>query len=352
MTPAPDSDQSPVNRARFDQQSADQQQNSDSGPFRKSIFHDSGFRWWHEVAVFVLLVLVLMVAQELVPGFLNPRSQLLLSRHVWEMALISLGMMLIIITAGIDLSVGSTMGLCAVAFGVSFEMTSSILLSCLFCVLTGFGCGALNGALISRWRLHPLIVTLATYAAYRGIAEGWSQGHSWSGFGASFSQLSRGRLLGIPYPGLTFFALTVIAAIVLWKTPAGKHLSAMGYNEKAARFSGIRVDLNRFLLFCISGTLSGLAAVFYVARFDTAKADAGEGFELDAITAVVAGGTSIFGGRGNVIGTILGLLLIHETRQFVGRYWGIEELKSIFVGGLLISFVLIYQFLRPSGQRV
>lgn len=309
----------------------------------------AAFRWWHEVAVLILLLVLLAVAHVLVPGFLNPRSQLLLSRHAWETALISLGMMLIILTAGIDLSVGATMGLCAVAFGVTFEATANPLMSSLVCLITGCGCGAFNGILISRWRLHPLIVTLATYAAFRGIAEGWSQGQSWSGFGTGFAQLSRGHLLGIPYPGLVFLGLTSVAACVLWKTPAGKHLSAMGYNERAARFSGIRVDLIRFLLFCLSGALSGVAAVFYIARFDTAKADAGEGFELDAITAVVAGGTSIFGGRGNVIGTILGLLLIHQTRLFVGRYWGIDELKSIFIGGLLIAFVLIYQVLRKSG---
>ena len=115
----------------------------------------------------------------------------------------------------------------------------------------------------------------------------------------------------------------------------------MGHNETATRFSGIRVARIKIWLYTLSGALAGLATLIYVSRFDTAKADAGQGIELDVITAVVIGGTSIFGGSGNLLGTSLGLLLIHETKLFVGRYWRIEELKSILVGCLLVATLLL-----------
>ncbi len=124
----------------------------------------------------------------------------------------------------------------------------------------------------------------------------------------------------------------------------------MGHNEEATRFSGVAVDQIKFWLYTLSGALAGLATIIYVSRFDTATADAGKGFELDVITAVVVGGASIFGGRGNIVGTLLGLLLIHETRLFVSRYWRTDELKSIVVGCLLIVSVLAYRALLRKDR--
>jgi rhamnose transport system permease protein len=149
----------------------------------------------------------------------------------------------------------------------------------------------------------------------------------------------------VPIPGYLFAVLAVAMAVLLGHTPTGRFLYAMGHNEQAARFSGVHVERLKLLLYTLSGLLAGVAALIYVSRFDTAKADAGKGFELDVITAVVVGGTSIFGGRGNVAGTVLGLLLIHETRLFVSRYWRIDELRSIVIGGLLIASVLAYRAL-------
>jgi rhamnose transport system permease protein len=291
------------------------------------------------------------VAAILMPTFLQPRSQLLLSRQLWEFALLALGMTLIVITGGIDLSVGSAMGLCAVVLGIVHAETGNLAFGCLACVTVGIACGAFNGVLISRVQLHPLIVTLATYAAYRGIAEGVSQGRSYSKFGDDFGHLARGMWLGVPLPGLLFLPLALAFAVFLAKTPAGRYLYAIGHNERASRFSGIAVDRIKMWLYTASGTLAGLATIIYVSRFDTAKADAGKGFELEVITAVVVGGTSIFGGRGNIVGTILGLLLIHETRLFVSRFWRTDELRSIVIGFLLIASVLIYRaFVRKERE--
>ncbi|MBP87618.1 MAG: ABC transporter permease [Planctomycetaceae bacterium] len=308
------------------------------------------FPWRHEAVLLLLVVLLLVVASSLQPGFLKLRSQLLLSRHLWEFAILALGMTLVIITGGIDLSIGSNMGLSAVAFGICYSTTGDPLVSSLVALATGTAGGATNGLLISKVNVHPLIVTLATYAAFRGIAEGVSQGASYSQFGEAFSRLARGQWLGVPLPGYIFVCLAIGFAIFLWKTPTGRFLYAIGHNEQAARFSGIAVDRIKLSLYTMSGTLAGLASVIYVSRFDTAKADAGQGFELDVITAVVVGGTSIFGGRGNIVGTVLGLVLIHETRQFVGRYWRMDELRSIVIGFLLIASVLVYRMVRKRDR--
>lgn len=307
------------------------------------------FRWWHETVLVLLLAAVLTVAGILMPAFLRPDSQLLLSRQLWEFAILALGMTPIIIAGGIDLSVGAAMGLCAVCFGLCFSATSSLILSSLACMAAGTACGAFNGLLIARLRVHPLIVTLATFAAWRGMAEGLSQGQSYSKFGDSFSQLARASWCGLPWPGWLFLVLAVSGGVALHMTPAGRSVYAVGWNETASRFSGIAVDHIRFRLYTLSGLLSGIATLIYVSRFDTAGADAGRGFELEVITAVVVGGTSIFGGRGNIVGTTLGLLLIHETRLFVSRYWKTDELRSIVIGLLLIVSVLAYQKTKGSS---
>ena len=309
------------------------------------------FRWWHETVLGVLLIGLLSVAGSVMPGFLRIEGQLLLSRQLWEFAILSLGMTLIIITGGIDLSVSSTMGLCAVMFGLCHSVSGSLAASCLVCLGTGAACGAFNGLLIARFRVHPLIVTLATFAAFRGIAEGLSQGQSWSKFGDRFSEIARGSFLGVPFPGYVFVVLAIGCAVFLSKTPSGRFLYAIGHNERASRFSGIAVEKVKFCLYTFSGMIAGLTTLIYVSRFDTAKADAGKGFELDVITAVVLGGTSIYGGRGNIVGTTLGLLLIHETRLFVSRYWKFDELRSIVIGLLLIGAVLTCQLVVGRARR-
>ncbi len=305
--------------------------------------HVPKFWWWHEAVIGGLLLCLLIIAGTLMPSFLNIDSQLLLSRQLWELAILAMGMTVVIITGGIDLSVGSTMGLCAVSFGMCHAATTNLLMASSACFLTGLLCGALNGVLIARAGLHPLIVTLATYAAYRGVAEGLSEGMSYSRFGTQFSQLARGSWIGIPMPGYAFLVIAVCFMVFLAKTPTGRFLYAMGHNERAARFAGVAVKRIKFRLYTLSGLLAGLSTLIYVARFDTAKADAGKGFELEVITAVVLGGTSIHGGRGNVAGTVLGLLLIHETRLFVTRYWKTDEVRSIVIGMLLIVAVLVHQ---------
>jgi rhamnose transport system permease protein len=302
-----------------------------------------------EMILAVILAGLLAVASWLMPRFLEWQGQLNLSRQLWETALISMGMTLVIIAGGIDLSVGAIMGLCAIAFGICHQFTESVGWASAACLLTGIGCGACNGGLIAATGVHPLIVTLATMAAFRGMAEGISQGESYSRFGEDFARVfaSQGPF-GIAVGGWITVTLAIVLAVVLSQTRWGRYLRAVGGNERAAQFAGVPVERLKFTLYLGMGLLSACATLIYVARFDTAKADAGRGMELEVITAVVLGGTSVFGGSGQIRGTVLGLLLIHETRLFASRYWRIDELRQIVIGCLLIGAVAAYQAVRKS----
>jgi rhamnose transport system permease protein len=304
-----------------------------------------------EIVLIVLLVGLLALASSLSPRFLNPDVQIKLSTQVWELALLAIPMTLIIITAGIDLSVGSTMALCAVVFGLCFKNHVPLPIAGVLTLVTGVAAGALNGFFITRVKVHPLIVTLATLAAFRGVAEGISHGSPVSGFPDSFTWLGQGTLLGLPISGLIFTVAVLVVGLLAARTPMGLWLSSVGFNETASKYSGIQVDRIKMWLYTLSGATAGLAALLFIARRNTAKADIGMGMELDVITAVVLGGTSIFGGRGRLFGTVLGVLLIHETREFVSWQWNRDELKLIIIGGLLILSVLADSLLTPKGRK-
>ena len=303
-----------------------------------------------EAVLLLLLVGLLLTAGRLSPAFLAAPAQVELSTHVWELALLALPMTLIILTAGIDLSVGSTMALAAVVFGLCFAHGLPIWLGATLALFSGAAAGLLNGVFIAYVRVHPLIVTLATLAAYRGIAEGISLGRPFSGFPAGFARLGQGTLLGLPIPGILFLVALLVMAILLARTPLGLRLSAIGYNETAARYSGLAVTRIKLWLYTTSGLTAAVAALLFVARRNTAKADIGTGMELDVITAVVLGGTSIFGGRGRLLGTVLGVLLIHETREFVSWQYARDELNLIVIGALLLLSVLADGLLSPRKR--
>ena len=307
-----------------------------------------GFRWWHEAGLAVVLLAVLGWAGATEAEFLSLRTQLALSSHVWELALLALPMMLIVVTAGIDLSVGATMALSAVVLGLTYEMGLSPWVGAMLGLMVGLAAGALNGLFVAYVGVHPLIVTLATMAAYRGTAEGISLARPISGFPESFQFLGRGDLLGIPLPGVIFVTLAAVSAVLLTQTRFGLSLYAIGSNETAARLSGIRVARTKLLLYSCSGSVAGLTAAIYVSRRNTAKADIATGLELDVITAVVLGGTSIFGGRGSVVGTLLGIAVIHEVRELVSWRWNNDELVLVVVGVLLILSVLLNRLVGRS----
>lgn len=310
--------------------------------------HRHPFAFWHESVLLALLLALMAWAGRADASFVSLPTQVELLSHVWELAILAVPMTLVIISGGIDLSVGSTMALCAVVLGLAHEAGAPLGVSVALAILTGIAAGALNGVFVARLRVHPLLVTLATLAAYRGVAEGISQARPISGFPESLTWLSRGHIAGVPVPGVIFGLVALAAAVALGRATAGVWLRAIGHNETAARFSGVPVERVKVWLYTLSGAAAGVAAVLFVARRNTAKADIGAGLELDVITAVVLGGTSIFGGRGGIGGTLLGVLLIHQTREWVSWHWNRDELNLIVLGALLISSVLLNRFLSKE----
>jgi rhamnose transport system permease protein len=295
----------------------------------------------HEAVLVLLLAGVLFAAYRKDPSFISREAQLELSTHAAELALLALPMTLVIISGGIDLAVGSTMALAGVVFGLLFEAHAPIWLSAVAALATGAAGGALNGAFVTRLGVHPLIVTLASLAAYRGLAEGISVGRPISGFPDAFQKIGTGSLLGVPAPLIIFIIAALGAHLLASRTTFGFRVYSIGGNERAAKYSGIPVDRIKLLLYTLSGTTAALAALLFAARRNTAKADMGADIELDVITAVVLGGANINGGRGRVLGTVLGVVLIHELREFVSWHWSRSEVILIVVGAILIASVLL-----------
>lgn len=301
----------------------------------------------HEAVLAALAVALVAYAGAVDPTFVSMRAQALLSTHVWELAIVAVPMLLVVISGGIDLSVGAMVALCAVTFGLLVERGTPVSAAVPVALAVGAAMGWLNGALVSRLQVHPLIVTLATMAAFRGVAEGISLGRPMSGYPDGFLALAEHRVLGMPLPGWVFLAGAGCAAVVLARGTLGRQVFAIGQGERAARFSGIPVDRIKTLLYVLSGFACGVAAVMLVARNNTAKADLGMGLELEAVTCVVLGGARIEGGSGNVLGLAIGLFLVHETREFVSWHWKQSEWNLVVLGAVLLLSVLA----RRMGTR-
>jgi rhamnose transport system permease protein len=294
----------------------------------------------------VLLVLTGGVMSRLSPDFLTGENLLNTTRYFAEVGLISLTMTFIILSAGIDLSVGSNVALCAVTLGVAREWWHwNVWAAAMFALMVGVCAGILNGLLIAKLRLPPLVVTFIAWQTFRGIAEGISKGQPFTDFPESFAVLGQRNVGAFPLPFLIFLAACVISCVMLLRTRFGRFVYAIGNNESAARLSGVPVDRVKILLYALSGFMSACASVIHVSWVSTARSNMGEGFELDAITAVVLGGTNIAGGEGGIVGTVLALFIVSALRNGLELAHYPSELQAVIVGVLLIGAVWI-------GRRV
>ena len=277
-----------------------------------------------------------------------------ITRLAVEIGLLALALTPIIVTGGIDLSVGSMMGLAAITLGwLWHDAGLPIGVAIAITLVVGIAGGALNAALIARLKFPPLIVTLGTLSLFRGIAEGFTGGiQHYSGFPDGFLALGQGYVGGvIPTQLFILGAAAVGGAWWLHRTSVGRALYAIGHSPEGARFAGIPVSRRLFSVYVLSGFAASLAAVVYVAHLGQAKSDAGTGYELMAITAVVLGGASIFGGRGTILGTILGLFSIVLLQNGL-RLTGLPaELSGILTGVLLIGTITVDMLSRQSTAR-
>jgi rhamnose transport system substrate-binding protein len=271
-----------------------------------------------------------------------------------EIGLLALALTPVIVTGGIDLSVGSMMGLCAVVFGaLSSDAQLPIPLAIVAVLLVSLMGGALNALLISRLNVSPLIVTLGTFSLFRGIAEGITGGaRNYSGFPVRFLYLGQGYLGGV-VPAQTILLLLAIAGfyLLLQRTVIGRGLYAIGHSPPGARYAAIPVASRLLLVYVLAGLAAGLAAIVYVAHLGQAKSDAGSGYELIAITAVVLGGTSIFGGSGTIAGTLLGLAAIVILQNGLRLSAWPTELAGISTGTLLVITIAIERWANSDDPR-
>jgi len=306
------------------------------------------FRWLlqREVLLLGLLSLCVGLMATLSERFLTVSNWMEMTRFFVEIGLMALPMTLIIITAGIDLSVGSILALSAVTLGWVWENTHHLPAASLAALGAGLLAGAGNGLLIARGRIPALIVTLATMAIYRGLAMGLSQAHPVRDFPEPFFFLGQGYVGPFPTQLLVFAGVALLVGMVLARTTVGRGLYALGSNEEATRLGGLPVARFKLLIYSLSGLLAALAGLIYVSRVSTAKPDAGLGTELDVITAVVLGGTSIAGGEGSILGSVLGLLIISVLRRGLTLARFPTEGQAVIIGGLLILAVWLDRVLR------
>jgi rhamnose transport system permease protein len=300
-----------------------------------------------EVVLFIILILVALMLSTQSDQFLKLDNILNQGRLLTEVALVALPMTLIIITGGIDLSVGSILGLTAVMIWYVWQKLGWPLeIAIVLALLTAAICGFVNGLFIVRVGVPPLIMTLATLALYRGMALGISQARQARGFPDWFYQLGQGEVLGLPSQLWIVIVATILTGIILARTPFGRSIYAIGNNELGARFSGIPVDLYKLIIYTFSGFMAGLAGYIFVSRVSTTRSDMGTGLELDVIAAVVLGGTSINGGVGNIAGTAIGLILIQLLKNGLALSGFLGDATIVVVGSVLILAVLINNFVQ------
>ncbi|MEN6500440.1 MAG: ABC transporter permease [Rectinema sp.] len=291
---------------------------------------------YRESAIFLALILLMISVTIFAPNFISGSNLYLVSRQISFVAIVGFGELFVILTGGIDLSVGSIMGLSGVISALAMAGQQPIWLSVLLGLFTGLACGLLNGVLISYVRIAPFIVTLGMQSFARGVILIITKGWPVTNIPKSFLIVGQEDFLALPIPLWVTIFLGVIAHFVLSKTTFGRRTYAIGGNEQATFLSGINVKKIKVFLYMISGFMAAVVGIILVARFNSAQADTGTGWELDAIAAAVIGGTSLSGGSGSILGVIIGAAIMGVIRNGlvlmrVSAYWQTAVIGVIIV---------------------
>lgn len=290
------------------------------------------------LGLFILIVIVSILN----PSFLEPLNILNLLRQVSINALIAFGMTFVILTGGIDLSVGSTLALSSAFVANMLVAGYDPILSILAGCLLGGVMGMINGLLVTQGKMAPFIATLATMTIFRGLTLVYTDGNPITGLGDSmtFQLFGRGYQFGIPVPAITMIIAFTILWVILHKTAFGRKTYAIGGNEKAAIVSGIKVSRVKIMIYSLAGMLSALAGAILTSRLNSAQPTAGTSYELDAIAAVVLGGTSLSGGRGRIVGTLIGALIIGTLNNGLNLL-GVSSFYQMVVKGIVILIAVL-----------
>lgn len=318
-------------------------------PPRRSFL--ANFQRWEWMLVGLILVAI-VANSRLSPFFLDARNLSRTSSDFMEIGLMMLPMVFIIITGNIDLSIASNMGMSASFMGLLHNQGVNIWVAALAGLLLGTLGGMLNGYLVAQVRLPALVVTLGTYAFYRGIAYGFLGDQAARGYPEAFTYFGQGKVFNtlVPFSVVLFIVLAIGFGLVLHRTTLGRYLSSIGNNESATLYSGVPVMRIKFIIFTLSGFMAALSGLILAARFGSTRPDIGTGLELAVITAAVLGGVDINGGKGTMLGAVLSLLLIGLMRFGMGLLNIQGQVQGIVIGLLLILSILLPNVVRQISS--
>ena len=300
----------------------------------------------------VVLIVLLVTMSVLSPFFLSVSNLLNVLVATTTIGILAIGATFVISSAGLDLSVGSVMAFGAVVGALAVDSVGLPWFAAIFGALAaGALAGAINGFLVTRARVPAFIVTLGMMGIARGAALLLTNGKPVYGMPAPLIYLGQGRPLDIPSPVIIFVVVALVAHYVLTYTRFGKYTLVIGDNETAARAMGVRVERHRFQLYLLSGTLAGLAGLVFLARVNAGDPTAGRGIELAAITAAIIGGTNLFGGRGTILGTIVGALIMGVLQNGLTLLAVPSFYQQMAIGAVLILAVWLDQMNRGLLRR-
>lgn len=288
------------------------------------------------------LVAIILVLSILSPSFLSLSNLLNVLRQVSINALIAFGMTFVILTGGIDLSVGSILALSSAIVAQLLASGTGFIPALFIGLLVGALLGLFNGLVITQGKVAPFIVTLATMTVYRGLTLVFTDGRPITSMGddLAFQMFGRGYFFGIPVPVITMLMTFILLYFLLKKTTIGRKTYAIGGNEEAAILAGIRVSRVKWFVYTLAGLLSALAGVILTSRLNSAEPTAGTSYELDAIAAVVLGGTSLSGGKGSIVGTLIGALIIGTLNNGLNLL-GVSSFYQLVVKGIVILIAIL-----------
>ena len=292
-----------------------------------------------QLAALLGLIVICVVLTILTPHFLTLSNFFNISRQAAVITIIAIGETFVILTAGIDLSVGSLVTLTSCAMVLVMTTTGSIVLGVVVGLVVGLGVGLINGLLVAKAGLPPFIATLGMLGIAQGVALVITAGRSMFGLPAAFKWIGQGNLFGVPAPLVLILILFVVFHIILTYNRLGRYILSVGGNEEATRLSGINVDGIKISAYVISGFMAAIGGIVLSARINSAHPAAGQGYELDAIAATVIGGTSLMGGEGTIVGTLIGSFMMAVIRNGlnllnVSSFW-----QQIVIGIVIIGAV-------------
>lgn len=288
------------------------------------------------------LIVLCVIISIATPRFLNISNILNVLTQVSVNAILAIGMSFVILTGGIDLSVGSTLALTgAIAAAFAKGGNGGVLVPLLIALVLGALIGLFNGVFVSKGKIQAFIVTLASMTIFRGATYVYTNGTPVSGLSSKFMDIGNKKVVGIPMPVLIIFVVFIIAWYILTQTRYGRYVYALGGNEDSARLSGINTDKVKTLVYVICGITAALAGVIVTSRVGSASPNAGVGFELDAIAAVVLGGTSLSGGEGSITGTLIGAMIIGVLNNGLNLMNVSPYYQSIVKGVVILAAILI-----------